>query len=59
MFIQASVYFFLEIQDLLYISAWAFCVARSRRVGNAKALKHGTSEGKIPTPSLSIGFLYL
>lgn len=43
---------------LLYISAWAFCVARSRGVGNAKALKYGTGKGKIPTPSLYIGFLF-
>lgn len=37
---------------MLYISAWAFCVARSRELGNAKALKYGTGEGKIPTPFL-------
>ena len=47
----ASYALFLQGRRLLYISAWAFCVARSRLVGNAKALRYGTSEGKIPTPS--------
>lgn len=39
---------------VLYISAWAFCVVRSWWYGIAKALKHGTDEGEIPTPLLYI-----